>query len=498
MTKYALIVAGALAGCHAHDEKAADESPAFAVTHYAEATELFVEFPPLVRGEQSAFAAHLTRLADFKPVAEGTLTAVLSGGGAAEERVSAPVSGTPGIFRPAITPRHAGKRSLRFELASAGLRSVHELGEFDVAASKAGAEAPPQGPQGIRFTKEQQWQIDFAVAPAALRVVRPSIPVNALVRARASGEAQLAAPAAGIVRAGPGGFPELGRRMAQGEVLGYLAPRLGGETDAASLELAVRRARIEAEQASGELKRLEALLVQEAVAQKRVAEARARHEIAQAEVRAAERRVAVRGGEAGGIVLKAPVAGTVVAVSAAPGAYVESGAPLLQIADLSRLWLEARVPEADAAKIGTPAGAFFRLGEETIVLEAGRNARLVAFGGMVDPQTRTVPAIFEFANPAGRLRLGTRLSAQLLTGSGVQGVAVPASALVDEGAQSVLYVQSGGETFERRPVIPGARDGDWVAIGSGLQPGERVVTRGAYQVRLAAAAPAAAGRGHTH
>jgi membrane fusion protein, heavy metal efflux system len=117
---------------------------------------------------------------------------------------------------------------------------------------------------------------------------------------------------------------------------------------------------------------------------------------------------------------------------------------------------------------------------------------------MVDAQTRTVPAIFEFANPAGRLRAGTRVAAYLFTGRSAQGIAVPVSALVDEGPQTVLYVQSGGESFQRRVVVPGPRDGDWVAVPSGVAPGERVVTAGAYQVRLAAAAPAAAGHGHAH
>jgi multidrug efflux pump subunit AcrA (membrane-fusion protein) len=132
------------------------------------------------------------------------------------------------------------------------------------------------------------------------------------------------------------------------------------------------------------------------------------------------------------------------------------------------------------------------------VLENGRNARLVASGGMVDRETRTAPVIFEFENPDRRLRAGSSLQVHVYTGRMLTGPAVPASALIDEAGQAIVYLQQSGESFERRVVQPGLRDGDWVAITRGLKAGERVVTKGANDVRLAAAAPAAAGHGHAH
>lgn len=75
---------------------------------------------------------------------------------------------------------------------------------------------------------------------------------------------------------------------------------------------------------------------------------------------------------------------------------------------------------------------------------------------------------------------------------------MPRSAIIDDGGQPVVYVQTGGETFARRPVRLGLRGADYIAVESGLEAGERVVDRGAYQIRLAAAAPAEAGHGHAH
>lgn len=491
----------AAAGDHGHDHGPGN----IAVTHYSDGTELFVEFPKLVQGEDAAFAAHLTHLAPegFRAVAEGRLTVLLSGGGPPDERTEAGVSATPGIFRPVLKPQHAGKRRLAFQLALAERTVTHDLGEVEVYPDHQAAEAVAEaegGDEGIGFTKEQQWKIPFAHQVVAERTLRESVAATAMLRPRAGGEAIVAAPGAGLVRPGPEGFPQIGMAVKAGQVLAYLAPRLGGEQDAAALELAVERARIEAGQARQERERLEGLLQLEAVPEKRVIEARNRERLAAAELAAAQRRAATYGGGSGGIALKSPIAGTVVAVGAGAGAAVADGQTLVHVADLGRLWLEARIPESELGRIRQPAGAFFRLdGEEAArVLEAGRDARLVAFGGLVDPQSRTAPAIFEFPNPDARLRAGMSLRVGVFTGLTEKALAVPASALVDDNGQPVVFVQTEGEAFERRVVTPGTRDGDWVAVRSGLAAGERVVTLGAYQVRLAATAPAALGHGHAH
>lgn len=496
-------IAGFLAACsHEHEQAAGHDEASIAVTHYTGETELFVEFPPLVRGEDTEFVAHLTRLADFKAVSDGTLVVILSGGGQPEESGESGVSDTPGIFKPLLAPQHAGKRVLSFTLTAPGLNVKHEVGEVEVFADqKTATAAAARAPEsGIRYTKEQQWKADFSVALANERAVRESVPVTALIRPRAAGEARIAAPGAGQLRAGPAGIPQIGSRVSAGQVLAYLVPRLGAETDIATLELAVSKARLDADLAAQELARLEKLLQAEAVAQKRVEEARHRQRIAGAELAAAQRRVATYQGDQGGIALKSPISGTIVAAAGQPGASFEEGQAIFHVADLARLWLEAQVPESDLGRVGTPAGAFFKLDgdDKAIVLEVGRNARLVAFGGLVNPDTRTVPAIFELENPAGRLKAGMQVRAGLYTGRVSTGVAVPAGAVVDDSGQAVIFVQKGGESFERRLVAPGPRDGDWVAIPSNLAPGERVVTRGAWQVRLAASAPAQAGHGHAH
>jgi len=61
-----------------------------------------------------------------------------------------------------------------------------------------------------------------------------------------------------------------------------------------------------------------------------------------------------------------------------------------------------------------------------------------------------------------------------------------------------VFVQTCGESFERHPVKLGARDAGYVEIQEGLQPGDRVVTKGAYLVYLSSTAPGTAAHGHVH
>jgi len=86
----------------------------------------------------------------------------------------------------------------------------------------------------------------------------------------------------------------------------------------------------------------------------------------------------------------------------------------------------------------------------------------------------------------------------VLSGQEMKGLAIPASAVIDDGKQEVAFALVSGEAFERRPLKLGVRDGEWVQILDGLSPGDRVVTRGAWQVRLAAAAGAIPASGHVH
>src|SRR5215213_5764793 len=107
---FLLLLALMVSSCsnHEHDAKGGHAGSAepvggnLAITHFARATELFVEFPKLVKGDEAAFAAHVTRLSDFSALTQGHVTVQLSGAGHPEEAARVAVSANPGIFRPVL------------------------------------------------------------------------------------------------------------------------------------------------------------------------------------------------------------------------------------------------------------------------------------------------------------------------------------------------------------------------------------------------------------
>ncbi|OGT90956.1 MAG: hypothetical protein A2514_07540 [Gammaproteobacteria bacterium RIFOXYD12_FULL_61_37] len=505
-----LALALLLAGCgekpQSADEHADQDAHGHAeagekITHFGDKTELFLEFPPLVAGQPSTFVAHFTWLTGFKPVTQGKLSLLLSGGGAPDERFTVDAPAVPGIFKPEISPQATGERELTLILDSGQDRLTHKLGPVTVfpdaqAAAAHGHEGHEEA-EGIPFSKEQQWKIDFAVTEAVRGRVRSAVAATGSIRARPDGEAQLAAPAAGVLRAS-GAFPRIGQAVKKGQVLAVLSPRLGGESDQATLDAAAGKARIALEQARRERERMEDLFKAEAVPERRLIEARASERILQGEAKAAEARAKQLGGDGGGISLRAPIDGVIADVAAGAGAFVAEGAPLLHIADTGHLWLEARVPESELGRLGTPSGAAFVVEgfDRTFEIEPGKNGKLVAVGTVIDTATRTVPVIFEFANPDSALRLGLTAKVQIFAGGGQEAVLVPASAVQDESGTQVVYVQTGGESFERRIVQTGPRDGGCIAIAAGVEPGQRVVSKGAYLIRLSTSKAGPSGHAH--
>jgi RND family efflux transporter MFP subunit len=525
-TVFILMAVLAVAGCnghtHEHQESTAGsahedltaERPVRSITHFTEATELFVEFPALVVGAPSPFAAHVTMLGEFKPLSSGRLEVVLSGGGAPEERFAAAEPQVPGIFRPEAEPLHAGERDLAVIVTSSdGGEDRHVLGRVAVYSSVADAAAAARGDavaqsSTIPFVKEQQWQTEFQTESARTHSLRPSVLVHGSVRARAAGEALITSPLAGRLLSVGAEFPHLGSEVRRDQVLAVIAPSLSIDADHASLELGVRQGEIRRDHARSERERLEALYQQQAVPERRVIEAR--HEAAEAEAAmvAARKRLEQFAGtqrtDAGGagarVDVRAPIDGVVAEVLATPGAFVETGSDLFHVVDPRVLWLEVRVPEAEIGAVQRPTGAWFEVDgfEQPFEVTEASGARLVAFGGVLDPETRTAPLIFEFPNRDGRLRIGMFARVRVLTGGVRTALAVPRSAIVDDRGRDTLFVQAGGESFERRTVTLGARDGELVEVISGLQPGERIVTRGAYSVLLAGSSGAAPAHGHAH
>ena len=118
--------------------------------------------------------------------------------------------------------------------------------------------------------------------------------------------------------------------------------------------------------------------------------------------------------------------------------------------------------------------------------------------GVIDSTTRALGLQMEVENPGERLLVGQMGTAVLFSRARQRLPSVPDAAVLTEAGRPYVFVQEGGERFARRFVEIASREANLVGIKSGVKPGERVVTRGAYEVQLASAAKGLPAEGHVH
>ncbi|MDX5516973.1 efflux RND transporter periplasmic adaptor subunit [Stenotrophomonas sp. RG-453] len=172
------------------------------------------------------------------------------------------------------------------------------------------------------------------------------------------------------------------------------------------------------------------------------------------------------------LVLTAPADAVVIEKPVVQGARFEPGETILRLADLSTVWVIAKVPAAQAAGIRAGQPARF----ETVALPGQVAQGEVTFvQPVVDALTRTVDVRIALPNPTGDLRPGL-YGTVLLEEPGVGPVlTVPRSAVLDSGTRQVVLVETGPGRFASRDVSLGRRGGDRIEILDGLVEGEQVV-----------------------
>lgn len=491
---------------HGHGAADPDEPPAVAATVWTERGEIFVEHPAFIRGVATTFHAHFTVLAGFRPLTRGDVTAVLVQADGTEVRGKVDGALRPGIFAPAITPTVTGPCKLRFVVGGAELVDELALPECtvhaDLAAARKAAPAEEEPRGRISYLKEDQWTSPFATVPAAERDVQAGVRAPGEIRPVAGRHAVVAAPASGRLAVAAGALV-IGSPVTAGQTLATLAPRVAG-VDRASLGADVAAADAELAAAQTALERAQRLLADRAGSQRTVDEAAARVEVARARRDGARGRLGqyqagLSGAGRGGVALKSPLAGTLVVAGGASGQSVEEGQVLFEVIDLASVWVVANVFEHDLARLEGATTARVRVpGRADELVIAPPAGRLVTIGRVLDPQTRTAPVIFELADPAGVLRIGQTVDVTVATGAPRRALAVPESAIIDDGGRPVVFVMIEGEAFERRVVRTGTRTGGWVEVTAGVAAGERVVTEGAYDIKLASSTGAIPEHGHAH
>ena len=279
-----------------------------------------------------------------------------------------------------------------------------------------------------------------------------------------------------------------GQRVRKGEALATIeSPDLGS---AASDDAKAQAALAQAER---EHQRQKELYAAHASAERDLEAAEAAARQARAELERAGKRLQMLSGGAARpgqitqlFVLRAPIAGEVIARTANPGVEVQgqysggTAVELFTIGELDRVWVQADVFEVDLGRVRVGAPV-----EVEVVSYPGRKfgGQVEWISGAVDPATRTAKVRCALANPDRALKPEMYVSAAI-TVPGRRALAVPRAAVLRQGEQTVVFRQIGraphGEVrFERWPVKIDDEGSDaMVPVLQGLAPGDRVVAAG--------------------
>jgi len=385
--------------------------------------------------------------------------------------------------------------------------------------TESAAGDPSLGGSGARIviTKESQLLFNIRTAPVEQRKITSGLKVTGAVHARPNAQAIISPPVSGRVFFN--GNITVGTAVGRGERIGTIEQVLGAPEQAslegqkvglqtAALEQQAKQAeqianaeqaRARLVQAERELRRSTNLVEVGAAPKKRVEEAQTAVLIAKQEVEAAEKQAVVAGQQVKlsrdsvarvnpvrTFPLVSPVTGIIKDLKATTGQQVEAGAQLLEVINLTTVFLEAQVFEKDLSTVRDSRRAAYTaagMPGEVYQIGEGGDGRLVTIGQTVDPQTRTVPVVFEVTNPLNHLRDGMFVEITIDTTGENKVLSVPKQAVITEQGRTYVYVFEGGEVFEKRVVVVGSEGADYYEIKSGVKEGERVVVEGIYQLR---------------
>ncbi|MFL5574401.1 MAG: efflux RND transporter periplasmic adaptor subunit [Gemmatimonadaceae bacterium] len=172
------------------------------------------------------------------------------------------------------------------------------------------------------------------------------------------------------------------------------------------------------------------------------------------------------------VTIYAPASGVVTEKGVVRGQAVQPGQSLYTVADLSRVWVEAALREADAASVRPGTAAEIELAAAPGHPLTGRVSYIYP---VLDSTARAVRARIEVANPRELLKPGMYGTVRLTTPSRT-ALTVPASAVVHTGERDLVFVDMGGGELMVHEVVVGTTAGDYTEVLSGLERGQRVVT----------------------
>lgn len=347
------------------------------------------------------------------------------------------------------------------------------------------ANAEKEHSDEIIFTRAQAAKTDFEVREMQPGTFHQVIKTTGQILPAPGDESVIVAGSNGVISYANNNLAE-GSAVKQGQILFQIASKNMGEGDYYS------RIKANYEKTKAEFERARKLIQDKIISQKEFETIRLNFQNAKIQYDAIAGKQSSKG-----ISINSPLNGYLKNIAVKDGEYVTAGQAIATVSQNKKLVLRADVSEKHYKSLNTINNANFKTPyDDQVYTLPELSGKLLSVGKAAGNNTFFIPVTFEFDN-RGDIIPGSFVEVYLISSPMENVMSIPVSALTNEMGNYYVYVQLDEEGYRKQEVKTGANNGQEVQILKGVNPGDRIVTRGAYQVKMASASGAIP-HGHSH
>ena len=501
---WALLIAIALVGCGQRQNTMNDEHDhsnhnhshdieTLQLTSYNNDFEVFAETTPFAVGEKCEILAHFSYLNNFKPLENGKVTAnIIIGNDGIRQTLEKPEK--PGIYKFELQPGIAGNGVLLFDIVAdkSSSQIIIPIKIYNDAhdALHGAAHDAIVSSNGVVFTKEQSWKVDFATEKAKSEVFGQVIKTTAQILPSQGDERIIAAKASGVINLSTESMVD-GKAIKAGQTLFLIE---SGNLADNNLSVRYNEALSEYNRAKAEYERKKELAKDKIVSESDLLKAKT--DFANAEIVYNNLKNNFSDGKQ---TISSPINGFIKQLSVHNGEYVEAGQAILTISQNRDLLIKAEIQPKYYTHLNNIISANIRVLNSNLTYSLNDlDGKVISFGKSVNADNPLIPVTFQVKNNVNLLP-GSFVEMYIKTQTNNSAITIPNEAIIEEMGSLFVFVQLTPEYFEKRPIIKGSTDGIRTEVLDGIIANERVVSKGAIFVKLAQASGTLdAHSGHVH
>jgi len=454
-------------------------------TEFSNLHEMFTEMTPLINGKESEFIVHFTKLSDFKPITSGSLKILFSG--SIDESIMVDSIARSGIFIKQFTPKSIGNVDITFIYSNGNLSDTIKVPTQKSYSSMEEAKKDEKiFASGITFLKEESWKIDFALIHVLPTNFSETVKATGKIINNPADEMIITAITSGVVEFLDNSLT-LGKKVSAGSKMFSIKP---GSLREDNMGLKYAQAKSNFDRAKKEFERVSELYKSKITSEREYLDAKSSFENAEAVFKNYS-----QSSEGKNLNIKATKTGYLKKLLVNQGQFVEAGTTLAVISNNNKLMIQVDLPTKEFSKLSNINDANFIFDNKTIKMKE-LNGRVS--GSPISSGTSGFVTLFLQIDNKINLLPNSYISVYLFGSNISNSITVPKEALWEDQGNYFVFVQKHGELFEKKEVTIKGFDGFSYLIGSGLNSGEVIASKGTYRVMLASKSSELPSQTHAH